>query len=156
MATDLRTIDDFLVLKRIAVVGVSRHSRDFTRMLFREFRKRGYDAVPVNPAAQEIEGVPCVASIGAVTPPPEGVLLLTKPEVTAKAVRECAAAGVSMVWMYRATGAGAVSPEAVDFCRANGIRLIEGECPFMFFPGTGFLPHGLHGLIKKLTGGYPR
>ena len=156
MATDRRTIDDFLALKRIAVVGVSRNAKDFTRMLFREFRKRGYDAVPVNPAAREIEGVPCAANIAAVPPPPGGALLLTKPGITEKAVRECAAAGVSMVWMYRAVGAGAVSAEAVAFCRSQGIRVVEGECPFMFFPNTGFLPHGLHGLIRKLAGSYPK
>ncbi len=156
MATDRRTIDDFLALKRIAVVGVSRNKRDFTRTLFRELRKRGYDAVPVNPAVQEVDGVPCAASIAAVTPPPDGALLLTNPKVSETAVRECAAAQVSMVWMYRATGAGAVSQDAVDFCRANSIRAVEGECPFMFFPRTGLLPHGLHGFIKKLAGSYPK
>jgi len=156
MATSRRNIDDFLALKRIAVVGVSRNAKDFTRMLFREFRKRGYDVVPVNPAVAEIEGMPCAPDIAAVTPPPEGALLLTKPAVTEKAVRDCAAAGVGMVWMYSAGGAGAVSQEAAAFCRAQGIRAVEGECPFMFFPHTGFLPHGLHGCFKKLAGSYPR
>jgi predicted CoA-binding protein len=156
MATDRRTIDDFLALKRIAVVGVSRNSKDFTRSLFRELRKRGYDAVPVNPAVTEVDGIPCAPNLAAVMPPPEGALLLTKPQVTEKAVRECAAARVSMVWMYRAGGAGAVSQQAAEFCRSEGIRAVEGECPFMFFPNTGFLPHGLHGCIRKLTGSYPK
>lgn len=156
MATNRRTIDDFLALKRIAVVGVSRNARDFTRSLFRELRARGYDAVPVNPAVADIEGIPCAASVAAVAPPPEGALLLTKPEVTEEAVRECAAAGVSMVWMYRAGGVGAVSAEASAFCGSQGIRVVEGECPFMFFPHTRFLPHGLHGCFKKLAGSYPR
>ncbi len=156
MATNRRTIDDFLALKRIAVIGVSRNPRDFTRMLFREFRKRGYDAVPVNPAVAEVDGIPCASSVEAVTPPPQGALLLTKPEITEKAVRECAAAHVSMVWMYRAVGAGAGSQEAAEFCRSHGISAVEGECPFMFFPHTGFLPHGLHGCIRKFTGSYPK
>ena len=44
MAT-LDEIRDFLSLKRIAVVGVSRNPKDFTRSLFREFVRRGYDVV---------------------------------------------------------------------------------------------------------------
>ena len=42
-------IDDFLSRKRLALVGVSRNPQDFTRSMFREFRRRGYDVVPVNP-----------------------------------------------------------------------------------------------------------
>jgi len=51
--TTLQDIQSFLDLKRLAVVGVSRNPTDFTRVLFREFRNRGYDAVPVNPAVRE-------------------------------------------------------------------------------------------------------
>ena len=54
------------------------------------------------------------------------------------------------------SGAGALSENAVRFCKAKGIRVVAGECPFMFFPDTRFLPHGLHGCFKKLAGSYPR
>ena len=54
--TERQLIDDFLAQKRIAVVGVSRNPRDFTRTMFNEFIRRGYDAVPVNPNAAEIDG----------------------------------------------------------------------------------------------------
>jgi hypothetical protein len=52
-------------------------------------------------------------------------------------------------------GAGAVSRGAVEFCRSRGIRVIEGECPFMFLPNAGF-PHQFHGFCRKLLGAYPR
>src|SRR5947209_5435536 len=45
----IETIEDFLRQKRIAMVGLSRESKDFSVMLFEEFRRRGYDMVPVNP-----------------------------------------------------------------------------------------------------------
>ena len=51
MTTTLRQIDDFLALKRIAVVGVSHEPKDFSRLLFRELKQRGYDLVPVHPRA---------------------------------------------------------------------------------------------------------
>jgi len=102
----LEDIKGFLGVKRIAVVGVSRNPRDFTRILFQEFRKRGYDAVPVNPNLKEVDGLPCYASVTSLPQPVEGVLLMTKPSVTGEVVHDCAQAGVRRVWMYRATGAG--------------------------------------------------
>jgi len=149
-----KDIDDFLGLKRVAVVGVSRNPKDFTRALFRELRARGYDAVPVNPALSEVDGVRCFAGVAEVTPPAAGALLMTRPSVTEEVVRECAAAHVETVWMYRAAGAGAVSASAAAFCREQGIRVIEGECPFMFLPDSGF-PHNIHGFVRKVFGRYP-
>ncbi len=153
MAT-IRSIRNFLALKRLAVVGVSRDPRDFTRTLFRELRDRGYDVVPVNPNLSEVEGLRCLPHIQDASPPVEGVLLMTHPSVTDMVVRECTEAGVRHVWMYRAAGAGAVSRGAVDYCQLNGIDLVDGECPFMFFQGTSW-PHRVHGLCRKLLGRYP-
>jgi predicted CoA-binding protein len=152
--SSLAPIREFLDQKRLAIVGVSQRPNDFSRMLFREFRKRGYEVAPVNPAATEIEGQPCFANVRAVQPPVSSVLVMTPPAVTETVVRDCAASGVQRVWMHRATGAGAVSPEAVRFCEANGISVIPGECPFMFF--SGGLIHRMHGLIRKIGGSYPR
>jgi predicted CoA-binding protein len=124
-------------------------------MLFREFRGRGYDVVPVHPSSDEIDGVPCARGLRAIDPPVDSVLLMTKPEVTSTLLRECAELGVKRVWLYRATGRGSVSPDAVPFCEANGIAVVPGECPFMFFPETGLI-HRVHGFIKQIAGAYPR
>ena len=152
--TTRQVIDDFLAVKRIAVVGVSRNPKDFTRTLFSEFRRRGYDVVPVTPNAPEIDGVPCYSQVQDVTPPVGGALLMTNPSTTEKVVRDCAAASIRRVWMYRAAGAGAVSPEAVDFCELNGMQVIAGECPYMFFPHTG-IPHRIHGVVRRIFGHFP-
>src|SRR3984957_472666 len=40
------------------------------------------------------------------------------------------------------------SSKAVEFCRARGIQVVPGECPFMFLRNGGF--------IRKITGSYPR
>lgn len=147
-------IDGFLGCRRLAVVGVSRSSKDFTRLLFREFVKRGYDVVPVNPGVEEVEGRRCYARVEEIAPPVEGALVMTPAERSESVVRDCAEAGIPQVWLYRATGKGAVSPEAVEFCREKGIDVMEG-CPFMFFPKPGF-PHNLHGVILKLVGSFPK
>lgn len=146
-------IDEFLLQKRFAFVGVSRNPHDFTRKLFDEFCKRGYDVVPVNPGVSQVAGRRCFANIRDI----QGItaaLLMTPPDVTETVVADCIATGVEHVWMYRAGGAGAVNQAAVEACIERGINVIAGECPYMFFPVTGF-PHRVHGFIKKIIGSYP-
>jgi len=149
-----QAIDSFLSCRRIAVLGVSRDPRDFSRSLFRAFVERGYDAVPVIPNGGEAEGRPCARGLAEVTPPVEGALLLTPPSATTQAVRDCAEAGVRRVWMHRGGGAGAVSPEAVALCRERGIEVVDGECPFMFLTDPGFV-HGVHRFFRRLGGRLP-
>lgn len=151
----LALVHDFLGRHRLAVVGVSRNSADFTRSVFDEFVRRGYDAIPVNPAAAEIGGRPCFHRVTEIQPPVEGALLFTSPDQTDEVVRDCAQAGVNLVWMHRGAGRGAVSPRAVDFCREKGMQVVAGECPWMFLSGSDF-PHNVHRLFRKIFRHYPQ
>ena len=151
----LDLIADFLAQKRIAMVGISRNPKDFSASLFQELCRRGYDVVPVNPNASEVLGNPCFAQVQDIQPKVDAVLLMTTPAVTDIVVADCVSAGVSIVWMYRAAGKGAVSEKAIAFCQEHGIRVIAGQCPFMFLEG-GEAIHRLHGLFRKITGRYPK
>jgi predicted CoA-binding protein len=153
--TSRQQIDDFLFEHRIAMVGVSRNPKHFSRLLFREFEKRLYEVIPVNPLVSLIDGRTCFPRVRDIVPPVTAALLMTPPSVTEQAVLDCAEAGVQKVWMYRGGGTGAVSKTAVEFCGQHGISVIAGECPFMFFPNSGF-PHQLHGFIRRVMGSYPR
>jgi len=90
MTTIRAEIEDFLAQHRIAVVGVSRNPKDFSRSLFREMRKRGYDMVPVNLFAEDIEDEECFQSLYSVTPAVDGVLLMTPFWEAERIVEECA------------------------------------------------------------------
>jgi predicted CoA-binding protein len=153
--TRMENIRDFLGQKRFAFVGVSSRPKDFSRALFREFKTRDYEPVPVHPEAAEIEGAPCFAHVRDIQPPVDSVLLMTAPAVTNRVVQECVEAGVKRVWFYRAGGPGALTDSALQLCEANGIRAVAGECPFMFFDNTAWF-HRFHGLVKKIVGTYPR
>jgi len=150
----LDSIQDFLAQKRFAFVGVSRDPKDFSSTLFREFVKRGYDVVPVNPNAHEILGRQAFPRVQDVTPQVDSVLVMTSAHAADTIVEDCVAANVRRVWLYRATGIGAVSPKAVELCQKHGISVIPGECPFMFFAHNSF--HAIHGLIRWITGSYPK
>jgi predicted CoA-binding protein len=153
--TSIRDMEDFLSLHRIVMVGVSRHGEDFSRSLFREMRARGYDMVPVNLSASEIDGEECFRNSQVVKPPVEGALIMTPFYETVRVVQDCIEAGIGKVWIYRASGQGAVSPEAIALCKQHGIQVVEGHCPFMFFKSTGFM-HRAHGFLLKLERRYPQ
>jgi len=156
----MEQVRDFLSQKRLAFVGVSRQPKDYSRSLLREFDARGYDAIPVNPAAEEIEGRRCYAHVQEIEPPPDGVVVLTKSAVTRQVVDDCIRAGVTRIWMCRTGGQGSVNEQAVGACQAHRISVIPGECPFMFLEGDfvqgGGWVHRVHGFVKKITGAYPR
>lgn len=139
-------INEFLGAKRLARVGVSRNPRDFNTALLREFLRRGYDAVPVNPNAAEIERRLCFARVQDLHPPVEAALLLVKPDVAQQVLADCATAGIRQVWRFRSA-----PPAAAEFCRGHGIGLVAGRCPFMFLPGAAWF-HRLHGWLARLAG----
>jgi predicted CoA-binding protein len=153
--TTRKQIDDFLALRRVALVGISSDPKEFSRVLWRELLDRRYDVIPVNPKASDLDGKPCYARVQDIQPPVEGALVITPPGATEQVVRDCADAGVKHIWMYKGMGQGSVSKAALEFCEANGMNVVAGECPYMFLEGTPFF-HRIHGTVKKITGSYPK
>ncbi len=156
MATT-QQIDAFWGLKRLAVVGVSRNPKHFSTAIWRELRDRRYDVVPVNPSATEIDGRQAYARVQDIQPPVDGVVILTPSAATEQVVKDCIEAGVQHAWMHRGAGGGpgAVSPAAVALAKSAGMDVVDGQCPFMFLPGTPVF-HRMHAFIKKINGSYPK
>src|SRR5436189_5099171 len=97
----LPDVSDFLSRKRLAIVGASRNPKEFSRLIFRAFRDRGYDVVPVNPAQTEVEGAPCFARVQDIRPPVEAALLMTSLGLTGAVALDCVEAGIPRLWLYR-------------------------------------------------------
>ena len=151
MALPLDRARAFLAAKRIAVVGVSRNEKDFSRAVFRELLRRGHDVVPVNPALTEVEGRRAWAAVSQIAPPVEAVLVLTPPSATVAVVRDAIRASVRKVWLHRGAGAGSGTPEALAVCEADGVEAVHDLCPFMAFPDAGLL-HRAHGFFRRRFG----
>lgn len=100
----LAEINEFLAQKRLAFVGVSRNGQDYTRSLMRELDARGYEIVPVNPRASEIEGRRCYPRAQDIQPVVQAALLFTAPDAIGQVVRDCAEAGIQQVWIRREAG----------------------------------------------------
>jgi uncharacterized protein len=158
-ATNLETkIQDFLMQKRIAVVGVSRHNSQHPvgNLIYHRLQKSGHDVFAVNPHMQTYEGNPCYPNLQSILGGVDGVVIVTRPEITEQIVRSCPDAGVRHVWMHQGIQrkSTSVSPEAVEFCRKHDINVIAGACPMMYGSGADF-GHTCMRWIMKLTSALP-
>lgn len=128
---------EFLSLKIIAVAGVSSVQQDAANGIYKALRERGYETYPLNPKVSLVEGDKCYPDLKSLPVKPEGVVIVTKPEVTYHIVKECAELGINHVWMHKSFG-DSVSDEAVEFGRSKGMRIIPGACPMMFIENADF------------------
>lgn len=154
MPTMKEAAKNFLALKRIAVAGVSRTPGNAANLIYRTLRSNRYQVFAVNPNADSVEGDPSYADLKSIPEKPEGVVIVTKPEVTDEIVRECAELGIRNVWMHNGMGTS-VSENAVAFCRENGISVIPGGCPMMFLSNADF-GHRMMRWFQNLTGKLPK
>lgn len=146
------TVKDFLAQKRIAVVGVSRNSRQTANGIYRTLRGMGYEVKPVNPKTTEAEGDPCYPDLASIPGGVDAVLAVTLPKVTETVARDCVALGIPRLWMHRSFGPGSVSEEAARYCRDNGVAVIAGGCPMMYRQGADIF-HRCMRVVLKVTGG---
>lgn len=149
--------DEFLSHKRIAVAGVSREAggKHGGNVIYLRLKERGYEAFPVNPNADTVEGDRCWHDLAAIEGGVDGVVIATNPAASADVAREVVTLGIKRAWIHRAFGAGSHTKEAVEILKTGGVTVIEGGCPLMF----GATSDGGHRFLKTIltwTGAVPR
>lgn len=150
-------VENFLAQKRIAIAGVSRDGgrHPVGNLIFHRLERTGHEVIPVNPNMSSFEGRRCYPDVQSIPGTVDGVVIITRPEITQRVVLDCHAAGVRRVWMHRSAMQGSsVSPEAVAYCQEHDIDVIAGACPMMFGPGVDF-GHRCMRWYMSLTGGLP-
>jgi predicted CoA-binding protein len=152
--TSLNQIQEFLKIKKIAVVGYSRNPKSFARVMSQDLAKQGYEIIPINVNADEIKDVKCYESITAAGENIDGILIMTKKN-TAGIIDEAAAKGIKHIWLRHVYISANELEEIEKKCDANGINLITNHCPYMFLENAAF-PHTFHRFLMKMTGSYPK
>ena len=110
---------EFLEGRRFVIAGVSRDSKQPANAIYRKLKSSGYEVVPVNPKASEVEGTRCYPDIRDVPGEVDGVVVATPPAAAVEVVRACGDVGVRKIWFHRSFGEGSVSSEAVRECQAR-------------------------------------
>lgn len=142
----------FLAGERIAVVGASDEKGNMGEVILRDLWLHGHKVVPVHPTARLVGGHRCHPTIGDVPGPVDGAVVVVPADAAVEVVRQCIAAGVPAVWLFKGIGGrGAVSDEAVELCREAGVAVVPGACPLMFTRPVGAV-HRVHRIARRARG----
>jgi len=118
-------IEKFLAAPAFGVAGASTNPEKYGNRVLRCYLQNGRKAIPINPRAEAIEGVPCVAGVADLPAEVKSLSIITPPKITEEVVEAAIRKGVKNIWMQP----GAESPAAVEKCRQAGINVIaDGSC----------------------------
>src|SRR3989337_1078034 len=102
----------------------------------------------------EIEGRQCFPDVREIKPAVTAALMLNPKYASVAIVRECAEAGITLLWAFGISGPKDLPAGVQAECEAHGIKLVPGYCPFMFMEHTHWF-HRWHGKFEKFIGDYP-
>jgi predicted CoA-binding protein len=143
MENNKELIADFLAQKNIAVAGISLSRDTPANMIFKKMEKAGYAVFPVNPKGGTFMEQTCFSNLGSIQPKPDGVVIVTRPEITAELIEECIRLGIPRIWIHNMMGivkdgkpgnTSSVDTVAVQKGRDAGVKVISGSCPMQFVP----------------------
>ncbi len=118
-------ISQFLAAVAFGVAGASTNREKYGNKVLRCYQQHSRRVVPVNPRAEIIEGLPCVASVADLPAEVTSLSVITPPKITEQVVEQAIARGIKNIWMQP----GAESPLAVTRCEEAGINVIaDGSC----------------------------
>src|SRR5581483_2557474 len=135
--------------RSVAVVGASTH--DGPGSFVAAIKEMGFkgDLYPVNPKAEEIQGLKCYPSLSAIPGHVDHVISSVPLRVVESLAEKCVAKGVKVVHFFTAgfseTGeaeAAALERRVIERLRSAGIRVIGPNCMGLYVPAAGlsFMP----------------
>src|SRR5574339_465771 len=97
-----RKVNEFLEQKRIAVAGVSRQNNQHPvgDLIYHRLKESGHNVFAVNPNMPSYDGDNCYPNIQSIPGGVDGVVIITRPEITEQIVKDCHEAGVRWVWIH--------------------------------------------------------
>jgi len=72
----------------VAVLGASQNPDRYSNMAVRRLREAGHRVIPVNPALEEIEGIPVAKSLGEIKDPIDTLTLYVGPQRSAPMIHD--------------------------------------------------------------------
>ncbi len=132
---DVASLSHLLRPASVAVVGASREPRSVGRAILRNIVSSGFGGSvhAVNPRAQLVDGVRCVASIGDLPEAVDLAVIAVPPAEVPGAAAECGRRGVRCLIVIT-TGLGAHGADLLAICRRHGMRLVGPNCSGVIVP----------------------
>jgi len=113
-------IRDILSLKKVAVIGMSKHSSKAAHFVPKYLFDNGYDVIPVNPTAEEILGKKCYNSVSEINEEIEIVDIFRPSDQVLPFVKEAIKKKPKVIWLQE----GIHNSESEELARKEGIKVI--------------------------------
>ena len=117
-------IKDFFALKKIAVIGMSRHPVKAAHFVPKYLSEQGFDITPVNPTTNEILGKKCYPDISSVQDPIDIVDIFRPSEQVLPVVQNAIKKKPKVIWLQE----GIHNEEAENLAREHGIDIVFNRC----------------------------
>ena len=117
-------IKDIFTLKKIAVIGMSRHSVKAAHFVPKYLSEQGFDITPINPTADEILGKKCYPDISSVKYHIDIVDIFRPSEQVLSVIQDAIKKKPNVIWLQE----GIHNAEAEQLAMKEGIIVVFNRC----------------------------
>ena len=117
-------IRNFLLLKKVAVIGISRSESKAAHFVPKYLAENGFDIIPVNPNSNEILSKKCYKEITEVEGDIDIVDVFRPSEDVLPFVRDAIKKNPKVIWLQE----GIHNEEAENLAREHGIDVVFNRC----------------------------
>ncbi len=117
-------IRDILSLKKVVVIGMSKHSSKAAHYVPKYLSDNGYDIIPVNPTTNEILDKKCYNSVSEITEEIDIVDIFRPSDQVLPVIQEVIKKKPKVIWLQE----GIHNSEAEELARKEGIKVVYNRC----------------------------
>ena len=117
-------IRDILSFKKVAVIGMSKHSSKAAHYVPKYLSDNGFDVTPVNPTADTILGKKCYDSVSEINEDLEIVDIFRPSDQVLLVIQEAIKKKPKVIWLQE----GIHNSEAEELARKAGIKVVYNRC----------------------------
>ena len=117
-------IKDVFTLKKIAVIGMSRHSIKAAHFVPKYLSEQGFDITPINPTTNEILGKKCYPNISSIQHPIDVIDIFRPSEQVLSVIQDAIKKKPKVIWLQE----GIHNVEAEKLAMKEGIIVIFNRC----------------------------
>ena len=119
-----KQIIEFLSLKTVAVIGMSKHSSKSAHYVPKYLLDNGYDITPVNPTADKILEINCYDSISEINGPIDIIDVFRPSDQISSIIHDCIEKKPKVIWLQE----GIHDFESEELARKAGILVVFNRC----------------------------
>jgi hypothetical protein len=117
-------IRDILSLKKVVVIGMSKHSSKAAHYVPKYLSDNGYDITPVNPTTNQILDKKCYNSVSEITEEIDIVDIFRPSDQVLPVIQEAIKKKPKVIWLQE----GIHNSEAEELARKEGIKVVYNRC----------------------------